>query len=42
MNYLFVIARGCYGERPELVLIVTILSVAVPLAASVAFGRRIR
>ena len=42
MNQLFVVARGTYGELPELVLIVTILSVAVPLTAIIAFGRRIR
>lgn len=42
MNTLFPVARGGYDALPELALWVGGLSVAVPLAAILAFGRRIR
>lgn len=42
MNHLFVIGRGSYGELPDLMLIVVVISVAVPLAAILVFGRRLR
>jgi hypothetical protein len=42
LNWIFVIERGQYAELPNLAVTATVLSVAIPLAAILAFGRRIR
>lgn len=42
LNLIFVIERGQYAELPALVVTAIVLSVVIPLAAILAFGRRIR
>jgi hypothetical protein len=42
MNQLFVIERGSYQELPALAVTVIAIGLVVPLAAILAFGRRIR
>jgi MFS family permease len=42
LNWMFVIERGSYENLPALAVVVVALSLAIPLAAIVAFGRKIR
>ena len=42
LNLVFVVGRGSYADLPALAITVSILGLAIPLAALVAFGRRIR
>jgi MFS family permease len=42
LNKLLVVERGNYAELPMLVITVSILGLAIPLAALAAFGRRIQ
>jgi hypothetical protein len=42
LNKLLVVERGNYAELPVLVITVSILGLAIPLAALAAFGRRIQ
>lgn len=42
LNEFFVVSRGEYGQLPALVLVAVTIGVAVPLAAILAFGRKIR
>lgn len=42
LNWIFVIERGSYEELPALVVTALVLSLIIPLAAILAFGRRIR
>jgi hypothetical protein len=42
LNQIFVVERGNYSELPSLVVIAIVLGVAVPLAAILAFGGRLK
>jgi hypothetical protein len=42
LNHAFLIERGNYDELPALVLTAVVLGVAIPLAAILAFGGRLR
>ena len=42
LNILFVVGRGSYAQLPSLAVTVVVLGLVVPLAAILAFGRRIR
>jgi len=41
LNQLFTVGRGDYGELGVLLVIVAVVSFALPLAAIALFGRRI-
>ncbi len=42
LNWIFVVERGNYAELPALVVTAVILGVAIPLAAILAFGGRLK
>jgi BT1 family len=42
LNELFVVDRGQYAQLPSLVVTAVVLGLVIPLAAIVAFGRRVR
>ena len=42
LNWIFVVERGNYAALPSLVLTATVLGLALPLAAILAFGGKIR
>jgi small basic protein len=42
LNQVFVVERGNYAELPVLVVVAAVLGLAIPLAAILAFGGRLK